>query len=66
MARHFAVAPTKGLAATKQAFQASYGNTLEEQLKLEGKLMRELGYSKDYREGVAAFMAKRTPHFTGE
>lgn len=66
MAKHFAAAPTRGLAATKHAFQASYANTLEEQLKLEGQMMRELGYSKDYREGVAAFLAKRTPHFTGE
>jgi 2-(1,2-epoxy-1,2-dihydrophenyl)acetyl-CoA isomerase len=66
MAIHFAAAPTKGLAFTKKAIQASYGNTLPEQLKLEGEMMRELGYSHDYREGVAAFIAKRAPHFTGE
>ncbi len=66
MARHFSTAPTKGLAFTKRAFQASYANTLPEQLKLEADMMRELGYSSDYREGVAAFMAKRSPNFTGE
>jgi len=66
MAEHFAAAPTKGLAFTKKAFQASHANSLEEQLQLEAGMMRELGYSHDYREGVSAFMAKRTPHFKGE
>jgi len=66
LAEHFAAAPTKGLAFTKKAFQASYANTLEDQLQLEANMMRELGQTHDYREGVAAFMAKRTPHFKGE
>jgi len=66
MARHFATAPTKGLAFTKRALQASYGNSLADQLKLEGEMMRELGYSHDYREGVDAFINKRAPNFKGE
>lgn len=66
MAEHFAVAPTKGLAFTKRAFQASYTNTLPEQLKLEAEMMRELGYSHDYREGVDAFVNKRPATFKGE
>ena len=66
LAEHFAAAPTKGLAFTKKAFQASYANTLEDQLQLEANMMRELGQTHDYREGVAAFMSKRTPHFKGE
>lgn len=64
--RHLSSAPTKGLARTKQAIHASPGNTLEAQLDLERDFMRELGNSRDYREGVAAFMEKRTPRFTGD
>jgi len=66
MAEHFATAPTKGLAYTKKAMLASSTNTLEQQLALEASMMRELGYSHDYREGVAAFIDKRQPQFRGE
>ena len=61
----FAQAPTRGLAAIKQALNASAGNTLVSQLDLERDLQRTLGESADYREGVAAFTAKRPPQFSG-
>ena len=66
LARHFAVAPTKGLAFTKQALHASIDNTLQQQLTLECGMMSELGNSEDYQEGVAAFLAKRSPEFKGK
>lgn len=66
LARHFASAPTKGLAYTKQALNQSLANTLDEQLDLERDMMRELGASADYAEGVAAFLAKRQPVFKGK
>lgn len=57
--------PTRGLVATRQALHAAAANSLEQQLDLERDLQRELGYGDDYREGVAAFVGKRAPRFTG-
>lgn len=65
LARQLANAPTLGLARTKQALQLSGQHSLDQQLDLERDLMRELGGSTDYREGVAAFMEKRPPKFIG-
>ena len=63
--RRLANGPTRGLAAIKQAIHASTGNALDTQLALERDMQRTLGFSEDYREGVAAFAAKREPRFTG-
>ena len=58
-------APTAGLAAIKRALYVSSANTLEQQLDVERDAQRTLGYSADYREGVAAFLEKRAPRFSG-
>ncbi|MEM9495234.1 MAG: 2-(1,2-epoxy-1,2-dihydrophenyl)acetyl-CoA isomerase PaaG [Pseudomonadota bacterium] len=65
LAEKFATGPTRGLAETKRAIRASWSHTLDEQLDLERDLMRALGQSEDYREGVDAFMNKRKPVFKG-
>lgn len=65
LAQHFATQPTRGLALIKKAIQASHGNSLEAQLAAEAELQRQAGRTQDYREGVAAFMGKRKPNFTG-
>ncbi len=60
-----AAGPTIGLALTKKAIQAAGTNSLEAQLDLERDCQREAGRTPDYAEGVAAFLEKRAPNFTG-
>jgi 2-(1,2-epoxy-1,2-dihydrophenyl)acetyl-CoA isomerase len=65
LARQLAAQPTKGLGLIKRALNASAANTLGEQLDLERDLQREAGRTRDYREGVRAFLEKRSPKFEG-
>jgi 2-(1,2-epoxy-1,2-dihydrophenyl)acetyl-CoA isomerase len=66
LATQLAGMPTKALVRTRAAMHAAPNHTLEQQLSMEAGFMRELGWSPDYAEGVAAFMEKRAPRFTGE
>jgi 2-(1,2-epoxy-1,2-dihydrophenyl)acetyl-CoA isomerase len=66
IARKLADAPPKVFAYMKQAFHASYGNSLPEQLELEKEIQRTLCNTDDFLEGVAAFLAKRKPDFNGK
>lgn len=51
---------------TKKNFQAAGEVSWSEILEIEKKAQRFLGFSKDYAEGVAAFVGKRAPQFKGE
>lgn len=65
LAARFAAGAPLGLAATKHAIRAALLQTLDAELDNERDLMRRLGRTADYREGVAAFTEKRTPRFSG-
>jgi 2-(1,2-epoxy-1,2-dihydrophenyl)acetyl-CoA isomerase len=65
-AQQLAEAPTQGLSRTKEAILSSGLHTLEQQLHHERCAMRDLGRTSDYKEGVAAFLEKRAPSFTGK
>ncbi len=65
LAGKMASMPTRGLALTKQALNQTFSNTLQEQLALEDRLQTEAGRTNDYREGVDAFLQKRSPNFLG-
>ena len=65
LAARLAAGPTRALALTKQALDASATNDLDAQLDLEDRLQRVAAATSDHREGVSAFLEKRTAAFEG-
>ncbi|GAA3064079.1 enoyl-CoA hydratase-related protein [Actinokineospora globicatena] len=65
LATRLAAGPTTAYAKIKEAMLASAGSTLADGLAVEGRTQAEAGATEDHREGVAAFVAKRPPVFTG-
>ena len=66
LARRLANGPTQSLARIKSAMNQASQNDLGRQLDLERDFQRELGRTEDFREGVAAFLAKRKAEFKGQ
>jgi 2-(1,2-epoxy-1,2-dihydrophenyl)acetyl-CoA isomerase len=66
IARKLADGPTLALARIKDALNRSTGNDLSQQLDVERDAQRLLGKSDDFKEGVAAFLAKRKAEFKGK
>ena len=65
LAARLASLPPLALAETKVMIRSSWATTLEEELDRQRDAMRRLGFSQDYREGVAAFIEKRPAVFSG-
>lgn len=65
LAATWAALPTRAVAATKRLFDRAYGASLEEQLALEADEQETATGTDDFREGVAAFLEKRPPSFSG-
>jgi len=65
IASKLAALPPLGLAAIKEMIRASWQYSLDEELERQAGAMRRLGFTEDYREGVAAFLEKRPPNFNG-
>ncbi len=66
VALQLAAGPTRGYVRTRQAIDAAMLLPFDRALDLERDYQRELGQSSDYREGVSAFIEKRTARFTGQ
>src|SRR5947208_4629207 len=66
IANKLASLPPLGLAAIKDMIRSSWQYSLDEELKRQAGAMRRLGFTEDYREGVAAFLEKRQPKFTAK
>jgi 2-(1,2-epoxy-1,2-dihydrophenyl)acetyl-CoA isomerase len=62
---YFAAAPTKAIGLIKKMLNRSGQSSLEEMLDYEAYCQEIAGSSTDYKEGVAAFLEKRKPNFTG-
>ncbi len=66
LAAQLAQGPTRAYGGVKQLLQRAANDSLESQMEFETRMLSEIAASKDAHEGIAAFVEKRRPAFTGE
>ncbi|MHB8382193.1 MAG: enoyl-CoA hydratase-related protein, partial [Candidatus Binataceae bacterium] len=66
LATELAVGPTGAYGGVKRLLLASANNTLETQMAREAEWLISRSRTKDAHEGLAAFLGKRAPKFTGD
>lgn len=65
LATRLAAMPTRALALTKRAVRRAAHTTLADALEYEAQLQQVAAATDDHREGVVAFLEKRSPEFVG-
>ena len=65
LADWYAALPTRAVAMTKRLFEHAYTAPLDQQLSLEAELQHAATETEDFREGVQAFLEKRSANFQG-
>ncbi|CAN5443451.1 2-(1,2-epoxy-1,2-dihydrophenyl)acetyl-CoA isomerase PaaG [soil metagenome] len=66
IADKFASRPTAAIGLIKNMMKMSFNSTLDEVLEIESENQQMAGNSSDFKEGVASFLEKRKPKFTGK
>lgn len=66
LARRLAAGPTLSLGATRRLLLDSFDATLEGQMEAESRSIAALSRTPDGREGLAAYLERRSPQFTGD